>query len=442
MRTTRLGLLGFGLLLACAFVTPAKAQVDPIYAPGGFGPSTVNFDVFYNELSPYGSWVQCEPYGWIWMPAGVAAGWQPYSTGYWGYTSAWGYTWYADEVWGWAPFHYGNWIYTPAYGWAWIPGYTWGPAWVSWRYGAGYVAWAPLAPRYYGGYGYGGYGYYGGGNGGRRAPTQPDVRNGVQDTVDPKHYVVVPEESFGDNKPVATAMRRDIGEANFNRMQRVDKLPQLRTAAGATPSSRIDGDRTVTSRIDDSPGARDIARIDRTNVGPTPHSQQLDTTRVRDISQPSAIDRSRDLGQSSTTLDTGRVRELGRDGETRTALPRLSPTPRLPAVGSNDRVYTSGNRPSYPAPIGGQSMPSSGSRVMPSTPASQPRVMPSSPTSQPRSMPSQPTFQPRQSMPTRPSYNAAPRIAPMPRSAPVMRSAPASRPVMRSMPAVRGARPR
>lgn len=421
MRKTRLGLLGFGLVLACAFVTPAKAQVETIYAPGSYGPSTVNFDVFYNELSPYGSWVQCEPYGWIWMPAGVAAGWQPYSTGYWGYTSAWGYTWYADEVWGWGPFHYGNWIMTPAYGWAWVPGYTWGPGWVSWRYGGGYVAWAPLGPRYYGGYGYYGgaygynynHGYYGRRGNGGRAPTQPDVRNGVQDVTDPKHYVVVPESSFGEAKPVATAMRRDLNADNFNRMQRVDKLPQLRTAAGATPTSRIDGDRTVTSRIDDnSPGARDIARIDRNDLGAQSPSQQL---------------------------DTGRIREMGRDDQTRTALPRLAPTPRLPAGGSGDRVWESGgNRPAYPSPIGGggNQMP----RSMP-TDNGATRVMPN--TSQPRSMPSQPTFQPRQAMPSRPSYNASPRIAPMPRSAPVMRSMPSSRPVMRSMPsAVRGARPR
>jgi hypothetical protein len=28
----------------------------------------------------------------------------------------------------------------------WIPGYEWAPAWVSWRYGPSYVAWAPLGP--------------------------------------------------------------------------------------------------------------------------------------------------------------------------------------------------------------------------------------------------------------------------------------------------------
>ena len=31
-------------------------------------------------------------------------------------------------------------------GWCWIPGTTWGPAWVNWRWGGGYVGWAPMAP--------------------------------------------------------------------------------------------------------------------------------------------------------------------------------------------------------------------------------------------------------------------------------------------------------
>ena len=48
--------------------------------------------------------------------------------------------------WGWAPFHYGRWGWTPALGWFWGPGLVWAPAWVSWRYTNGHVAWAPYAP--------------------------------------------------------------------------------------------------------------------------------------------------------------------------------------------------------------------------------------------------------------------------------------------------------
>src|SRR5439155_23110527 len=32
------------------------------------------------------------------------------------------------------------------YGWVWVPDTTWGPSWVDWRFGGGYVGWAPLPP--------------------------------------------------------------------------------------------------------------------------------------------------------------------------------------------------------------------------------------------------------------------------------------------------------
>src|SRR5438034_167559 len=41
---------------------------------------------------------------------------------------------------------YGRWNWAVGVGWYWIPGAVWAPAWVSWRYGAGYVSWCPLGP--------------------------------------------------------------------------------------------------------------------------------------------------------------------------------------------------------------------------------------------------------------------------------------------------------
>ena len=385
MRSARLVRFSVAIAAAIAATTPAVSRAD-VYVSASMGPRPVSFDIFYQELSPYGAWVQCEPYGWIWMPAGVGVAWQPYTTGYWGYTASWGYAWYADEVWGWAPFHYGNWVFTPAYGWAWVPGYSWGPAWVSWRYGAGFVGWAPLPPRYYGG------GYRHGYGGGYQAPVQPDVRNNVAGTVDPKHYVVVPEDRFADTH-VTSAMRREVGDTDLNRMQQVERLPQLRVARHDATGN------VVTSRLgEDGPGARDIARVERGAL---------------DGNAPALDDaRGRDSGRVNE-LDTGRVREVGRTDETRTALPRLAPTPRLPAAGANDRVYgTNGGRTA----VGGNQPYFQG---VPRTPSSQaqPRVMPSSP----RVMPSQP-------------FNASPRVNAMPRSAPVMRAAPAPRPSFRMAP--------
>ena len=78
----------------------------------------------------------------MWSPR-VAAGWSPYSNGYWSWTP-YGWTWIPNEPWGWAPFHYGRWGFSAGFGWYWAPGRTWGPGWVSWGVGNGYVGWCPL----------------------------------------------------------------------------------------------------------------------------------------------------------------------------------------------------------------------------------------------------------------------------------------------------------
>ena len=62
-----------------------------------------------------------EPYGPVWVPQGVAAGWAPYSTGRWIWDPYYGWTWVDRAPWGWAPYHYGRWVYATGY-WAWAPG--------------------------------------------------------------------------------------------------------------------------------------------------------------------------------------------------------------------------------------------------------------------------------------------------------------------------------
>ena len=107
---------------------------------------SVSFDVFYNELSPYGYWDHDSNYGDIWFP-NVDSNFRPYGSNvYWTMTQ-YGNTWVSHYPWGWAPFHYGRWVHTRYNGWGWIPGYEWGPAWVDWRSGNGYYGWAPMAPR-------------------------------------------------------------------------------------------------------------------------------------------------------------------------------------------------------------------------------------------------------------------------------------------------------
>ncbi len=105
----------------------------------------VSFQIFYDELSSYGTWVENIEYGYVWVPS-AGHDFFPYgSNGYWLYTE-FGWTWYSYYPWGWAPFHYGRWFYDPFYGWIWVPGYHWAGAWVTWRQCPGYYGWAPLGP--------------------------------------------------------------------------------------------------------------------------------------------------------------------------------------------------------------------------------------------------------------------------------------------------------
>ncbi|MEO6687027.1 MAG: DUF6600 domain-containing protein, partial [Dyadobacter sp.] len=130
-------ILGLSLLLIAGISLGEKLQAQP-------GVS-ISYQTFYNELAPYGRWINTPQYGSVWTP-NVDANFQPYATnGYWQVTD-YGNTWVSDYDWGWAPFHYGRWSFDDYNGWFWIPGYEWGPAWVSWRSGGGYYGWAPMGP--------------------------------------------------------------------------------------------------------------------------------------------------------------------------------------------------------------------------------------------------------------------------------------------------------
>lgn len=107
---------------------------------------SVSVGLYYDQLDPYGDWYYAADYGgWVWSPGYVSAGWRPYTVGYWVY-SDWGWVWVSEDPWGDWPYHYGRWAFDASYGWVWCPGDVWAPAWVSWRYGSGWVGWAPLPP--------------------------------------------------------------------------------------------------------------------------------------------------------------------------------------------------------------------------------------------------------------------------------------------------------
>jgi hypothetical protein len=131
----KIGLVASIMMLLSAIRNQALAQE----------PADVTYQTFYDDLSPYGDWIDNPDYGYVWRPA--MDDFRPYSTGgHWVWTDEYGWMWASDYDWGWAAFHYGRWQYDDFYGWFWVPGYEWSPAWVEWRTGGDYYGWAPLGP--------------------------------------------------------------------------------------------------------------------------------------------------------------------------------------------------------------------------------------------------------------------------------------------------------
>ena len=132
------------MFLITTLLVGALAMILP--AQPAYGQIEVNVTIggFYDELAPYGRWIDCR-YGHCWVPGRVTANWQPYTNGQWVYTE-YGWTWMSDDPWGGNPYHYGTWTILDRYGWCWVPGTIWAPAWVTWSYSNNYVGWAPLPP--------------------------------------------------------------------------------------------------------------------------------------------------------------------------------------------------------------------------------------------------------------------------------------------------------
>ncbi|HEV7517877.1 MAG TPA: DUF6600 domain-containing protein, partial [Thermoanaerobaculia bacterium] len=145
MKTTRIAVLAL-FLGALAGAASASTTITAGIHIGNSGRAAVDVGFFYDDLAPYGNWVDRPHRGWCWVPRHTShRHWRPYQYGHWTLTD-YGWTWVSDEPYGWATYHYGRWYDDPDYGWEWIPGNEWGPAWVSWQEGHDYVGWAPLPP--------------------------------------------------------------------------------------------------------------------------------------------------------------------------------------------------------------------------------------------------------------------------------------------------------
>jgi hypothetical protein len=124
---------------------PPMEEAPPEYSSAP--PPEVN--PFYNDLSPYGTWVDLSGVGWCWQPRIVLInrGWRPYCDGGHWLNSDCGWYWQSDYSWGWAPFHYGRWQLNNRCGWVWVPDTSWAPAWVIWRTSGDFCGWAPVPPH-------------------------------------------------------------------------------------------------------------------------------------------------------------------------------------------------------------------------------------------------------------------------------------------------------
>src|SRR5882724_2143921 len=137
-------ILTVGLAGSLALMGVPKGWADLEVSVGVQVHATADFQV---PLAAQGVWVDVPAFGHCWRPAHVAVDWRPYCDGQWVWTDA-GWYWESDEPWAWACYHYGTWTDDPALGgWVWVPGVEWAPAWVYWRFGGGFVGWAPCPPR-------------------------------------------------------------------------------------------------------------------------------------------------------------------------------------------------------------------------------------------------------------------------------------------------------
>jgi hypothetical protein len=136
------------LFLLCSIFLATQVVFNPARSQEVYqdNQQDISYQTFYDDLSPYGQWINYPSYGYVWSP-NVEYGFKPYATnGHWVYSDM-GWTWVSGYEWGWAAFHYGRWFYDEQYGWLWLPGTEWAPAWVSWRTSNDYYGWAPLSPN-------------------------------------------------------------------------------------------------------------------------------------------------------------------------------------------------------------------------------------------------------------------------------------------------------
>jgi hypothetical protein len=105
-----MGLNACGPVYITTQTPPPQAAPPAGDPPPDAASQDASYQTFYDQLSPYGQWINDPDYGYVWMPD-ASADFKPYATdGHWVYTDE-GWTWDSDYPWGWAAFHYGRWLW-------------------------------------------------------------------------------------------------------------------------------------------------------------------------------------------------------------------------------------------------------------------------------------------------------------------------------------------
>jgi hypothetical protein len=396
-------------------------------------------------LDQHGSWRTVESYGSVWVPAGVAPGWSPYSTGRWIWDPRFGWTWLDDAPWGWAPYHHGRWIFVGSY-WAWAPGPiiarpVYSPALVVFLGGPVVVGrplyWAPLGwgepvIRWWGRPRYVGVAWWGGWGGPRvvnnvvinRTTTVNVTTINVYRNVNVTNAVVgVPADRFGQGavRPVRLA---DAGEAR--------RLTPVRGAVDVRPvAASVTGSATAAAaRPPDAVRARPVvatrAPVDTTPVlreqglpaaAPATAPQQRIVPAPVRVTPPAAASPAPSpargpAGSGRATPDDGqRERARGADRGPRQATPPDAgrvPAPARPTVTPPATSAPGAPAPSVSAPAPQSAPPGPAAPARRQAPAAVPPGSPPAPGVQnapPRA---------RQSAPT----ERAPRVEPQGKGAP------------------------
>ena len=277
------------------------------------------------ELDRYGAWRTAEGYGTVWVPSGVPAGWQPYSTGRWIWDPRFGWTLLDDAPWGWAPYHHGRWVFVSNY-WAWAPGPivvrpVYAPALVVFLGGVSVgigtrpLYWAPLSwgepvIPWWGRHGFAGVPWWGGWGGPRvvnntviNRNTTVNVTNiNVYRNVQVNHAVVgVSSERFGH------------GHVQVERVDRKD-VQNLRPLHGAPDVKPV----AASVMPGTGPGAKPPSVVLKRQVVATRAPRDLATTlRDNGLTENREVEKAPRLvpAPKRPTPATAPARSVGRQGE-------------------------------------------------------------------------------------------------------------------------------